>query len=394
MNAAKKLCKDKETINENERRNQQTESILLPGLPNHLAQLCLSTLQPSLLYKVCKSWQHLIYSPDFPPYLSLYTIVSQTPPVSSSLNHVQGQCQSPSVNFFCFDPISSKWRSLPTPPFDPSLCLLRRHPSYISRILPIQSITASRKLVLISASTEKFFPALTRPLVFDPLSSKWNFGPPLSAPRRWCVTGSIHGIIYVASGTGAKYNSDVARSIERWDMTKKEIEWSWEKGEPFRDGRFSREAIEAVGYRGKLCMVNIKGKAVKEGAVYDVVMDQWEEMPRGMLGGWNGPTTIDDGDGVMYMVDQESGSLSKYDGENDRWDEIIENLEYLKGAEHISAGRGKICVVSADGRKIVVVDVFARPSKVWILDPPRGMEVIAVHVLPRMSHPESEQFSD
>ncbi|KAI3448978.1 hypothetical protein Pfo_005643 [Paulownia fortunei] len=395
MNAAKNHCKNKERINEKDGNQQihlEVESVLVPGLPNHLAQLCLSTLQPSLLYRVCMSWRRLIYSPSFPPFFSLYALLGQTSSMDSSVNYVQGQCQSHTVGFFCFDPISWKWRSLPSPPSDPPLCLLSRHPSFISRIFPIQSVTASGRLVLIAANTHKFLPALTHPLVFDPLSSKWNFGPPLSTPRRWCVTGSINGAVYVGSGTGAQYHSDVARSLEIWDMSKKKTDWNWEKRASFRDGRFSREAIEALGYRGKLCMVNVKGKAVKEGAVYDVVMNQWEEMPQGMLGGWNGPATMDDD--AMYVVDQESGSLSKYDADNDCWEELIEPSEHLKGAEHISAGRGKVCAVSADGRKIVVVDILARPPKVWMLDPPQGMEAIAVHILPRMSLPESDQFSD
>lgn len=264
--------------------------------------------------------------------------------------------------------------------------MLSRHPSYISRVLPIQSITASGNLVLIAANTHKFLPTLTSPLVFDPLSCKWSFGPPFSTPRRWCVTGSINSSVYVASGTGAQYHRDVARSLERWDMSKEETDWMWEKRAEFKDGKFSREPIEAVGYKSKLCMVNIKGKAMKEGAVYNIGMNQWEEMPRGMLGGWTGPATTDDE--YMYVVDQETGSLSKYDADNDGWEELVGPSNHLKGAEHISAGRGKVCGVSADRGKIFVVDISARPPNVWTLDPPQGMEVIAVHMLPRMSLPE------
>ncbi|KAL6557417.1 hypothetical protein OROMI_017767 [Orobanche minor] len=398
MTPSKKPRKDKETITtESDIQNQQTQSTLLPGLPNHVAHLCLSSLQPSLLYKVCRSWRRLLYSPDFPPYFSLYAILCQIPPrsCSSAVGGLRGQFQTHSINLFCFDPISSKWKALPIPPSDPTtLRLLRRHPSYMSRILPTQSITASNRLVVVAANTETFLPALDRPLVFDPLSRNWAYGPPLHAPRRWCVAGSVHGTIYVASGIGAQYDGDVARSIERWDMSKKETEWSWVKGEPFRDGRFSREAVEAVGYRGKLCLVSMKGRGIKQGAVYDVGTNKWEDMPKGMLQGWNGPATSGDGDGddVMYVVDEETGSISTYDGDDDRWDKVIENSEYLKGANRISACKGKLCVVSGDCRKIFVVDVSAKTNKVWVMDPPQGMEVIAAYVLPRMSLPESELF--
>ncbi|KAH6767633.1 hypothetical protein C2S52_018616 [Perilla frutescens var. hirtella] len=377
MAAPKKHCKN---IDDNE---LQSEPVLLPGLPNHLSRLCLADLPPSLLYRVCMSWRRFIYSPSFPPFYSLYALLAPMTPSGSS---DQDRCHLHSASFLCFDPVAWKWRSLPSPPSAPPLCMLSRHPSYISRILPIQSITASGHLALIAANTHKFLPALSCPLVFDPLSSKWSFGPPFSSPRRWCATGSMHSSVYVASGTGAQYHRDVARSLERWDMSQKETDWIWEKMAEFKDGKFCREPIEALGYRGKLCMVNIKGKARKEGAVYNIVMNQWEQMPRGMLGGWTGPATVDDED--MYVVDQECGSLSKYDADNDCWEQLIGPSDCLKGAEHISAGRRKVCAVSGDGGKIFVVEISTRPPNVWTLDPPQGMEVIAVHILPRMSLPE------
>lgn len=88
-------------------------------------------------------------------------------------------------------------------------------------------------------------------------------------------------------------------------------------------------------------MVNVKGKAVKEGAVYDVVMNQWQEMPRGILDGWNVPAAVDNDS--MYVVDQENGSLSQYNAVGDCWGELIEPSDLLKGAKHLSTHKGKIC---------------------------------------------------
>uniref|UniRef100_A0A0D3GKQ9 F-box domain-containing protein n=1 Tax=Oryza barthii TaxID=65489 RepID=A0A0D3GKQ9_9ORYZ len=48
---------------------------LLPGLPDHLAQLCLSPLPPRLLHAVCRPWRRLMYTPSFPPFLSLYALL-------------------------------------------------------------------------------------------------------------------------------------------------------------------------------------------------------------------------------------------------------------------------------------------------------------------------------
>ncbi|KVI00593.1 F-box/kelch-repeat protein SKIP25-like [Cynara cardunculus var. scolymus] len=351
------------------------EPALLPGLPNHLAQACLSTVRPSLLSAVCRQWRRLIYTPYFPPFLSLYAIVANN----------NGSHLSDSVGFFNFDPISSKWTTLPTPTVDPPLRFLHRHPSFISRNLTIQSLTVSSRLVLIAATGHNFLPALSHPLIFDPLTGEWFLGPPLSNPRRWCAAGSIGDAVYVASGVGAHYRGDVARMVEKWDVKRRRDEWRWEEMAALNDGRFSRESVEAVGYKGKLCMVNVKGNAGKEGVVYDVEENRWEKMAAGMLSRWKGPVGVAE-EKVMYVVDEEKGAVRKYDDENDCWEEMIEGSELLKGAEQMAVGGGKLCVVSGGGRRITVVDMVAEPVKLWAVDPPLPEnEVISVHILSRPS---------
>ena len=354
---------------------------LLPGLPNHLAELCLSSVHLSLLYKVSHSWRRLIYSPSFPPFFSLYALLSPSPSHQTVRNHMYDS-KTNSIKFLSLDPISSTWQPLPSPPPDPPLHILHRHPSFLSRKLPIQMVTVSGHLVVIAATTHQFMPALSRPLVFNPIHNNWFYGPPFSMPRRWCATGSVAGSVYVASGVGSNYSGDVARSMERWDL-KNSSDSKWEKKAGLKDGRFSRESVEAVGYKGKLCMVNVKGNAVKEGAIYDVESDRWEDMPEGMLAGWNGPVATMD-EMVMYVVDEAKGALSMYDAKKDCWEKLIE-LVQLKGAEQMDAGRGRVCVVCAEGERVVVVDVVVRPVRHWVVEPPPDLQVVAVHILPRMS---------
>ncbi|XP_010278872.1 PREDICTED: F-box/kelch-repeat protein SKIP25-like [Nelumbo nucifera] len=366
---------------------------LIPGLPDHLAQLCLSLVPPALLYSVCRSWRRFIYSSSFPPFLCLYALLSRPTPTTtqSSVN----QDQSNSIEFFSFDPISSTWDRLPPPPRDPSLLpLLLRHPSFIARNFPIQSVAVSGNLVLLAATTHHLLPALPRPLVFDPGSNRWRLGPTISTPRRWCATGSAEGAVYVVSGLGSHYNGEVARSAERWDLKNRTRYsyscWDWEKVAALKHGRFSREAVEAVGWRGKLCMVNVNGSALKEGAVYDVDKDQWEEMPEGMLVGWNGPAASMDED-VLYVVDEMKGVLGRYNPCGDCWEELIESV-HLKGAVQIAAGGGRVCAIRAHQSAIAVVDVVARPPRLWVVDPPSALHALAVHILPRttISRPEPD----
>ncbi|GKV10541.1 hypothetical protein SLEP1_g21889 [Rubroshorea leprosula] len=330
---------------------------LIHGLPDHIAQLCLSHVHPSLLYSVCHSWRRVLYSPSFPPFFSLYALFSTD------------QCLANSIHFFSFDPFSSKWDPLPPPPPDPPLRLLHRHPSFLSRNLPIQSISVSGHLVLLAASTHDFFPALSCPLIFSPISRSWTFGPRLATPRRWCAAGASRGVVYVASGIGSHFSNDVARSMEKWDSNLQpnkicyenhRPKWRWEKMRGLKDGKFSRDAIDAIGWRGKLCMVNVKGDAAKEGLVYDVEKDLWEEMPEGMLMGWRGPVAAMDEE-VMYVVDEKKGVVRKYDAKTDSWEDVMESGR-LKGAQQIAAGGGRVCIVCGDGEIVVVNGNRYRPS--------------------------------
>uniref|UniRef100_M4FBF3 F-box associated domain-containing protein n=3 Tax=Brassica TaxID=3705 RepID=M4FBF3_BRACM len=136
-------------------------------------------------------------------------------------------------------------------------------------------------------------------------------------------------------------------------------------------------------------MVNVKGGAIKEGAIYDVVSDDWEAMPEEMAAGWRGPVAAMEEE-TLYSVDERNGTVRIYNEEEREWREVtvVEGGEQmLKGAQQVTAFAGKLCVVNVDG-SIVVVDVMAEPAKIWTVENPEGLEPVSVHVLPRMSRPD------
>lgn len=142
-------------------------------------------------------------------------------------------------------------------------------------------------------------------------------------------------------------------------------------------------------------MVNVKGNASKEGLVYDVVLDKWDNMPEGMIGGWKGPVASMEED-VMFLVDETKGLLRKYDERRDVWEYVMED-ERLKGCQQIAAGGGKVCAVcdgggrggGGGGGKVLVVDVVAQVGRVWEVEIPDGFQAVSLHVLPRMNGPDS-----
>ncbi|KAF3614321.1 F-box/kelch-repeat protein SKIP25 [Capsicum annuum] len=426
---------------------------LIPGLPDHIAQEFLNSVHPFTLFSVCHSWRKLIHSPSFLPYLCLYSLLLPTKP-SKDVSETLATFTN-SVEFACFDPISSKWMLLPPPPPppppDPPLRLLVKHPSFISRNMPIQTVSVSGKLILLAATADHFLPAFPRPLIFSPRMKSWSYGPSLANPRRWCAAGVSGSMVYVASGVGSHYNPEVARSVVKWDLNESSIigpngahdcqckqkqcclhhshpilqsqtifeefnvhpsiflksssnrdsnytcvccannnnqkegksGWKWEEMSGLKDGKFSREAIEAIGWRGKLCMVNVKGDAAKQGIIYNVGSDTWQEMPEGMLAGWRGPAAAMEEE-TLYTVDESKGALRRYDEERDIWVEVIEH-EMLKGAEYVAAAGGRVCIVGRGGSGIVVVDVVAEPPRSVVVDTPVGFQVLNIHILPRMS---------
>lgn len=146
--------------------------------------------------------------------------------------------------------------------------------------------------------------------------------------------------------------------------------------------------MEAVASDGKLCMVNLRGRCAKEGLVYNVRMDQWDDMPPGLLSGWIGPAAADER-GDIYVVDDAAGTLTVYHWGTDTWRTVVRDEEKLRGATQMAVRGGKVCVVARGGEALVVVDVRGRERRIWIVEPPRGKKMLNVHILPRMSHGES-----
>ncbi|KAI4312949.1 hypothetical protein MLD38_037733 [Melastoma candidum] len=368
--------------------SESSTSPLIPGLPDHLAHLCLSHLRPSTLFSVNRSWRQVISSPLYPPYHSLYTLlVPRAPDGHSPVLDPPGNAN---VRFSSYDPVSSTWQSLPPPPSN--LRLLLCHPSFLSRRFPIQSVSTASCLVLLAASTPDLLPAIPQPLIFDPAIRAWSFGPAFSAPRRWCAAGSFSGSIYVASGISSQFSVDVARSLERWDLDVQgegscSRTQGWNQLNGLKDGRFCRDAIEAIGWKARLCMVNVRGDAYKQGVVYNIQADTWSEMPEGMLKGWRGPVAAMDEE-TMYCIDERKGVLRSYDEASDSWASVTES-ELLIGAQQMAAARGRVCAVCKGGEIAVLDMAYDGPSssssrKVWVVEPPPGLQAVGVHVLPRM----------
>ncbi|KAF2308807.1 hypothetical protein GH714_019996 [Hevea brasiliensis] len=127
-------------------------------------------------------------------------------------------------------------------------------------------------------------------------------------------------------------------------------------GEGLKNVRFSRDAIDAVGWRGKLCIVNAKGDAAKEGSVHDTEKDTWEDMPEGMLARWKGPVQ-------PWM------------------------------RRRCNARVFVVCSGSNNTSGIAALDVVVVPVRLWIVETPPRCDAMAIHILPRISQPDQLVFN-
>ncbi|WVY93044.1 hypothetical protein V8G54_032132 [Vigna mungo] len=157
--------------NSKRRKRQEQEHVLIAGLPDHIAQLCLSSIL--------------------------------SPPKSHFF-----------IEFHTFDPISHTWRILPR---HPHLRHLLRHPSFLSRSLFVQSSTP---LAALSSSLPQRT-SLPRP-------AKTHHIPP---PLRHLVirAHARHAAALVRAQRAqarrllrqqhrAHFSIHVARSLEKWDV--------------------------------------------------------------------------------------------------------------------------------------------------------------------------------
>ncbi|OAY79582.1 F-box/kelch-repeat protein SKIP25 [Ananas comosus] len=394
----RKRAKEEEEEEEEEEEYQS----LIPGLPDHLAQLCLAHLPPPLIFAVCRSWRRLLYAPSFPPFLSLYALL-------------YADDEPNAVAFACFDPVAAAWVDLPPPP-TPLLQQLPNpnpnSPNLGTPVVPLAAAPAPERGgggapgraggvdggAAAGAAAAAGVPAAP--------------GPAAVAPRAGAAAGAA-AVVRRGGRPGRgrglpgerrrprPHDPALARSAALWHPR----DGAWAPLPPLRDGRFSRDAAEAVGARGKLCMVNLRGRGPKQGAVLDLRRRAWEPMPPGMLAGWSGPVAAaagddddDDAEAAMYVVDEGAGALRAYDWGGDRWETLLDAPELLRGAAQVAAGGGRVCVVTGCGGAVLVVDVSSSspepgtptpPPRTWVVEPPPGKRVLAVHVLPRMGRPES-----
>ncbi|GKB27766.1 F-box/kelch-repeat protein SKIP25 [Tanacetum coccineum] len=386
------------------RKLSDDKQSLLPGLPDHIAHLCLSLVSPSTLFSVCRAWRRYIYTAACPPFRSLYTLSLPTAGGAAASSH-----HNQTLKLHSYDPISSKWTTIDSPPH--LKCLTRRQPSFISRNLPIQSLSFSGQLVLIAATTirnNQPSPAFTHPILFDPLSNSWSLASPLTTPRRWCAAGAFQETLIIASGVGTHYTQSVSHTCEKWvllkndtnDHKRKISHGFFEKMRNLKNSKLCREAIDAVGLRGKLCMVNVKGDYAKEGFVYEIENDEWVDMPAGMLAGWKGPAAAMD-EKVIFVVDEKKGVLRRYDEDKDCWVDVVVD-ERLKEAEYIAAGGGRVKMTSATKeetfrdrrtfyRSTPLTSVIPKtPEALRIYDRNEGVEATGEHTLQQKFNAWSE----
>ncbi|KAJ7522048.1 hypothetical protein O6H91_19G081000 [Diphasiastrum complanatum] len=365
--------------------------MLLPGLPDHIATLCLGRVPLQTLIGVCKGWRKLLYESRY--FQALRLSLGQA---NCSYPYVLVHRKDGKFSWFAFDPLLSSWHPLPPMPEEVEFQL--SSPGLIGVKHSVQCVSTRTKLIVVAGSKIKkvgpservrLEPALDSPLVFDTKKCKWMRGRPFTVPRRWCACGMVNDKLYLASGCGTEWNSDISRSAEMYDLERE----LWRPINRLASSKFSGEAISAVNLGGKLYMVSGRGVFARVGVIFCPELGQWTEMPCGLRDGWTGQCAASQG--RLYMLDF-CGRLKVYDPVQDRWIVILKDEKLRNFQEMVGAG-GKLCghvvkMGSGEGAEPVsllrILDVSSDEFKFFDVEmPEEGDQIVAMQVLERLPIP-------
>lgn len=355
---------------------------LLHGLPEHLAMECLARVPLFSLRGVSKAWQNVIYESYFQSLRARHG--------SSGLDWIYALVQTEEKVFEwrAFDPLASRWHTLPTAPHPMEFRL--SDPGCIGVSYSVQCASTQNKLVMVAGMKTgngnqprvTLEPALEHPFVYDTRTNQWKQGAPFRVPRKWCVCGVADEKLYVASGSGKSWDQELSMSAEVYDLEKD----NWKTLQNLSTSKFSGEAMTAVTNNGKLHFVSGRGVFAREGVVYDVAQGVWSEMAQGLRKGWIGPCVAVNG--KFYVI--EACKLKVYDPQKDRWDVAIADAK-LQNLEISVGTKGKIVgIVDPDedasraGSCIRILDVTLEVPRIIDI-PVQNGHVVAVEVLSMMS---------
>lgn len=313
---------------EEDKKNSQP---LIPGLPEEIAELCLTYLPyPHIAFvrSVSASWNRVIISPAFSLYrksLSLYLPYLFVFAVHKSTAMIQWQAM---------DLRSGRWFVLPPMPCPKAVC----PPSFACSSIPRQG-----KIFVVGGMRSDTETPMRSIIIYRTLANKWSLASPMPTARSFCASGNINGKIVAVGGSGSNVGESIT-AVECYDP--ENDTWMELANLPLGLARYDSAV---VGHK----MYVTEGWTwpflfSPRGAVYDFQRDTWQMMSDGMREGWTGISVVLDG--RLFVISEHGDCPMKlYIPESDTWqyvggDKLPRGLMQRPFA--VSGAEGRIFVVS------------------------------------------------
>ncbi|KAJ0090624.1 hypothetical protein Patl1_12680 [Pistacia atlantica] len=340
---------------------------LIPGLPEEIAELCLTYLPYpyiALVRSVSASWNKAIISPAFSLYrksLSLYLPHLFVFAVHKSTAKIQWQAM---------DLRSGRWFVLPPMPCPKAVC---------PKSFACTSIPRQGKIFVLGGMLSDTETPMRSTLIYRTLTNQWSLVSPMLTARSFCASGNINGKIVAVGRSG----SNIGESITAAECYDPEND-TWTELAKLRMG-LARYDSAVVGHK----MYVTEGwtwpfRSSPKGGVYDSQRDTWQMMSDKMREGWTGISVVLDG--RLFVISEHGDCPMKlYMPESDTW-QYVGGDKLPRGVMQrpfaVSGVEGRIFVVSsglnvaigriydeADGKCCAEWEVVCAPKAFKEFDP-------------------------
>lgn len=277
--------------------DENFETLLIPGLPDDLAMLCLVRLPRKyhhILQGVCKKWRSFLTS-------RLFAALREKLGLSEGWVYVLSRDSSEYLHWHVLDPSQRRWMALPG------------MPDACSRMFGMACEVLDRQLYLIGGCG-KYEDPTNEVHVFDALQQRWKEVAHMDLARCYLVSGALGGKVYAIGGA-----ETTPGALTSWEIYDPHID-QWLS---YDDPSIVQDVGESLVMDGKIFVRHISptNDLFFYAATYDPVNNSWTLLDDEMTRRWYGPAVVVGED--TYMLDQTFGvKLLSLDKIKKCWDPV------------------------------------------------------------------------
>eukprot|EP00250_Pteridium_aquilinum_P005788 c15830_g1_i1 orf=453-1529(+) len=312
--------------------HENSVSVLIPGLLDDLAMLCLIRLARKyhhVLRGVSKTWRSFLTS-------RLFVSLRQKLGLSEGWVYVLSRDSSEHLHWDVLDPSQRRWMALPAVPL---AC---------SRRFGMACEVLDGQLYFIGGC-KKFEDPTNEVHVFDSCQHRWKEVAHMDVARCYLASGALNGKIYAIGGTGA-----TSGALTSWEMFDPQTnQWLL-----YDDNSVIQDLGESLVMDGKIYVRHISptdGLSLYA-ARYDPISKIWTLLDDEMTRRWYGPAVVLGED--TYMLDQTFGvKLLALDKAKKCWDPVGRISPLLIRTPCRMTVVGSTLFVVGRGLKVLAIDM-------------------------------------